>query len=151
MDSGSRLKRTPLHTTKEAKALKGAEARTQGPSRAVPIGIINVEVEIREPLVALLEGPKLLVPTFSTDPTLDTHNPPTPTLGLPISAAGKLVPRAEGTGGFFIAEGGGSRRHFLVTAHHVVFKPNKPFEHKSPLNVGLEADLDRPTPLSESC
>jgi hypothetical protein len=97
-------------------------------------GIINVDVEIRNSLVTPLDGPKLLVPTFSSDPTVDVRNPLTPTLGLPIS--GKLTPWAEGTGGFFIAEGGGSKRLFLVTARHVVFKPNrndnKIFEHKSP-------------------
>lgn len=82
-----------------------------------------------------MKGPKLLAPSsFSSDPTVDIRNPLTHTLGLPIS--GKVAPWAEGTGGFFIAEGGGSKRLFLVTARHVVFKPsrndNKTYEHESP-------------------
>lgn len=79
-----------------------------------------------------LQGLKLLAPSFSSDPTVDVRNPLTPTLGLPI--AGHLTSWAEGTGGFFIAEGGGSKRLFLVTARHVVFKPNRndnTFEHNS--------------------
>ncbi|KAL5480626.1 hypothetical protein ACEPAI_1897 [Sanghuangporus weigelae] len=100
----------------------------------VQFGIVDVDVEIRESLVTPLDGPKLLVPTFSSDPTVDVRTPLTHTLGLPIS--GKLTPWIEGTGGFFIAEGGGSKRIFLVTARHVVFKPNrndnKTFEHNSP-------------------
>ena len=100
----------------------------------VQSGIIDVDVEICQSLVTFLEGPKLLAPTFSSDPTVDVRNPLTPTLGLPIS--GKLTPWAEGTGGFFIAEGGSSKRLFLVTARHIIFKPNrndnKTFEHKSP-------------------
>jgi hypothetical protein len=99
-------------------------------------GITDVDVEIRESTVTLLGGPKLLMPsTFSSDPTVvDVRIPLTSTLGLPIS--GKLTPWAEGTGGFFIAEGGGSKRLFLVTARHVIFQPdkndNETFEHKSP-------------------
>ncbi|RPA95784.1 hypothetical protein L873DRAFT_1845759 [Choiromyces venosus 120613-1] len=83
----------------------------------VQSGIINVDVEIRESLVTPLEGPKLLVPTFSSDPTVDARNPLTPTLGLPIS--GKLAPCSEGTGGFFYRR---RRRQ----------DDNKTFEHKSP-------------------
>jgi len=83
--------------------------------------------------VTFLEGPKLLRPTRFYHPTENVRKPLTPTLGLPIS--GKLTPWAEGTGGFFIAEGGDSKRLFLVTALHVVFKPsrndNETFEHKS--------------------
>ncbi|RPA94539.1 hypothetical protein L873DRAFT_1408743 [Choiromyces venosus 120613-1] len=100
----------------------------------VQSGIINVDVEIRESLVTPLEGHKLLAPTSSSDPTVDVRNPLTPTLCLPIS--GKLTPCSEGSGGFFIAEGGGSKRLFLATTRHVVFKlnrdDNKTFEHKSP-------------------
>ncbi|RPA93055.1 hypothetical protein L873DRAFT_1847409 [Choiromyces venosus 120613-1] len=99
----------------------------------VQSGIIDVDVEIRESFVTPLAGPKLLEPTVSSDATVDLRNPLTPTLGLPIS--GKLTPYSEGTGGFFISEGGGSKRLFLVTARHVVFKSNRndnrTFEHKS--------------------
>ncbi|RPA99861.1 hypothetical protein L873DRAFT_1682426 [Choiromyces venosus 120613-1] len=97
-------------------------------------GINNVDVEIRESLVTSLEGLKLLAPAFTFDPTVDIRNPLTSTLGLPISS--KLTPSSEGTGGFFIAEGGSSKRLFLITARHVVFKPNRDdnstFEQKSP-------------------
>lgn len=84
--------------------------------------------------MTFLAGPKLLVSTFSSDPTAGIRNPLTPTLGLPLS--GKPSPWLEGTGGFFIAEGGGSKRLFLVTARHVLFKPHKnnntTFEYEPP-------------------
>lgn len=103
----------------------------------VQFDIVDVDVEIRGSSATFLGGPKLLVPdaypSFSK-PIVDIKNPLTPTLGLPIS--GKLTPWAEGVGGFFIAEGGDSKRLFLVTARHVVFEPSKDdnntFEHKSP-------------------
>lgn len=100
----------------------------------VQSGIIDMDhVEIWQSLLTQLQGPKLLAPSFSSDPAVDVRRPLTPTLGLPIS--GKLTSWAEGTGGFFVAEGGGSERLFLVTACHVVLKPNrndnKTFEHNS--------------------
>ncbi|KDQ61352.1 hypothetical protein JAAARDRAFT_30774 [Jaapia argillacea MUCL 33604] len=105
-------------------------------------GITDVDVEIRESIVTTLRGPKLLAPVSSSDPTADARNPFTSTLGLPTS--GKSTPSAEGTGGFFIAEGGGSKRIFLITARHVLFKPdrnnNKNFEHK-PSEPGHEVIL----------
>ncbi|EJD02803.1 uncharacterized protein FOMMEDRAFT_156149 [Fomitiporia mediterranea MF3/22] len=95
--------------------------------------ITDVEVEIRESVVTRSLGPKLLLtsdfPYF--DPTADVRDPLTTTLGLPISS--QSTPWAEGTGGFFIAEGD-NKRLLLVTARHVVFPPdkskNKLFEHK---------------------
>ncbi|KAI5116737.1 hypothetical protein M0805_001379 [Coniferiporia weirii] len=104
-------------------AEEGTEVACSCKGVLVQSGIIDVEVEIRESLVTPLEGPKLLAHTTFFDPTVDVRGPLTPTLGLPIS--GKHTPRTEGTGGFFIAEGGTSKRLFLVTARHVVFKPNK--------------------------
>ncbi|KAF8606534.1 hypothetical protein BDV93DRAFT_520820 [Ceratobasidium sp. AG-I] len=97
-------------------------------------GIDDVDVEIRESLVAPLSGPKLLPPAYSLNPTADARNPFTTALGIPISAKGTSW--VEGTGGLFIAEGGTSERLFLVTARHVVFEPNGKnndvFEYESP-------------------
>ncbi|KDQ64793.1 hypothetical protein JAAARDRAFT_238133 [Jaapia argillacea MUCL 33604] len=102
----------------------------------VQSGIIDVDVEIRESLVTPLEGPKLLAPTFSSDATVDIRSPLTHALGIPI---------ADGTGGFFVAEGGDSKRLFLVTARHVILKlnkdENKSFEHKSPRMPRREVTL----------
>ena len=109
----------------------------------VRFGIVDVDVEIRVSSVTFLGGPKLLATVRSSNPTVDIRKPLTPTLGLPIS--GKLTPWAEGTGGFFVAEGGGSKRVFLVTARHVVFEPgrddNNTFEYKPPGPPGHEVIL----------
>jgi hypothetical protein len=95
--------------------------------------IADVDVEIRESVVTLSAGPKFLPSVYSSDPTVDVREPLTTTLGLPICA--KAMSYAEGTGGFFIAEGGNAKRLLLVTARHVVFKPdkneNEPFERKN--------------------
>lgn len=58
-------------------------------------GIIDIDIEIRESLVTLLEGPKLLMPTFSSDPTVDVRNPLTPTFGLPSPASSHLALRVQ--------------------------------------------------------
>ena len=84
--------------------------------------IVDVDVEIRESIIARSAGPRLLTPTYSSDPTVDIREPLTTTLGLPICA--QRTPWAEGTGGFFISDGGNTKRVFLVTARHVVFEPN---------------------------
>jgi hypothetical protein len=103
--------------------------------------ITDVDVEIRESIVARF-GRKLLNPmssdpvsfydpTNSSDPTVYLRRPLTATLGLSICA--KPTPRVEGTGGFFMAEGGDSQRLFLVTARHVVLPEsngNNKFERK---------------------
>jgi hypothetical protein len=95
--------------------------------------ITNVDVEIRESDVTRWAGPKLLTPTYSSDHTVNVREPLTTTLGLPICA--QSTPWAEGTAGFFIAEGGNNKRLLLVTARHVVFTPgkndNKHFERKN--------------------
>jgi hypothetical protein len=99
-------------------------------------GITDVDVEIRESVVTRSVGPKLLEPTKLTltlKRTVDVREPLTATPGLPICA--QSTPWVEGTGGFFMAEGGDSNRLFLITARHVVFTPdinaNVRFEHKT--------------------
>ena len=98
----------------------------------VKSGITNVDVEMRESCVILLAGPKLLAPTFYPEATAEVRNPLTTTLGLPIAC--QKTPYKEGTGGIFLAEGGNSRRIFLLTTRHVVLeiygKDNKTFFHK---------------------
>ena len=98
--------------------------------------ITDVDVELRESVVTRSVGPKLLTSTgnFNSDPTgtADIRIPLTATLGLPICA--QSTRWSEGTGGFFITEGGDPKRLLLVTARHVVFTPNEDenqlFEHK---------------------
>jgi len=85
--------------------------------------ITDVDVEIRESSVTPLVGPKLLAPTLSSNATAEIRNPLTPMLGLPISC--KNTDYIEGTGGVFLAEGGESRRLFLLTARHVVLGADK--------------------------
>jgi len=106
-------------------------------------GIKNVDVEIRESLVTPLAGPKLLVPTFSSDPTVDVRTPLTPTLGFPISSKGAKYP--EGTGGLFVAEGGTSKKLFLVTARHVLLPmergDNNTYDYKPPSEARREVTL----------
>ncbi|KAH7906810.1 hypothetical protein BJ138DRAFT_1117251 [Hygrophoropsis aurantiaca] len=91
----------------------------------VEADIVDVEVEICESVVTRSAGPgsRLLSPVYSSDPTADAREPLTPTLGLPICAQATAN---EGTGGFFIVEGGNtdSGRLLLVTARHVVFPPD---------------------------
>jgi len=53
---------------------------------------------------------------------------------------GKLTPYAEGTGRFFIAEGGNSNQIFLVTAGHVIFNADK-----------SDNESVRREPISKSC
>lgn len=90
--------------------------------------IVDIEVEIRESIVTRSTSPKLLVPTSRFDPTAEVREPLTTTLGLPIYA------QLGGTGGFFITEGGDTKRLLLVTARHVLFSsnttPNTLFRHK---------------------
>ncbi|KAK0468804.1 hypothetical protein IW261DRAFT_1553797 [Armillaria novae-zelandiae] len=63
----------------------------------------------------------------------DVQSPLTHALGLFIAA--QATPYIEGTGGFFIVEGGDSKNLIVVTARHVVFPtkkgPNSKFERKS--------------------
>ncbi|SJL07900.1 uncharacterized protein ARMOST_11257 [Armillaria ostoyae] len=99
----------------------------------VKFDIADVDVEIRESVVTRSAGPKLLTSSYSSDLTVSAREPLTTTLGLPICA--QSTPWAGGTGGFFITEGGNTKRLLLVTARHVVFTPdkndNKHFERKN--------------------
>jgi hypothetical protein len=94
-------------------------------------GITDVHVELRESIVSRWAGPRFLDPPRTPEPTVEACRPLTSTLGLSICAASTAW--TEGTGGFFIAEGGDSKRIFLVTARHVVFPPdvfdNDRYEH----------------------
>jgi hypothetical protein len=71
--------------------------------------IADVDVEIRES-VPHSAGPKLLTPASSYDPIVEFCKPLTTT---------PSVPSLEGTDGFFITEGGNTKRLLLVTARHV--------------------------------
>ena len=84
--------------------------------------IIDVDVELRESIVTRSVGSRFLDPVLSSNPTAEVRRPLTATLGLSIST--QSTSWAEGTGGFYMAEGGDSKRVFLVTARHVVFPPN---------------------------
>ncbi|KAH9017750.1 hypothetical protein EDB83DRAFT_2298802 [Lactarius deliciosus] len=100
-------------------------------------GINDVEVEIRQSeIICSATGPQLLQPAFRfLEPTVtvDAREPLTTSLG--ISICSQSTPSTEGTGGFFLSEGSGSKRLLLVTARHVVFPldkdNNKLFERKS--------------------
>ncbi|KAH8981224.1 hypothetical protein EDB86DRAFT_447202 [Lactarius hatsudake] len=100
-------------------------------------GINDVEVEIRQSeIICSATGPQLLQPAFRfLEPTVtvDAREPLTAFLG--ISICSQSTPSTEGTGGFFLSEGSGSKRLLLVTARHVVFPldkdKNKLFERKS--------------------
>ena len=111
----------------------GIDAALQCKRLLLDYGIKEVDVEIRESEVIRSAGPQLLQPTFDSDATVDVREALTATLGITICA--QSTPWAEGTGGFFLSEGGNGKRLLLVTARHVVFPPNKQnnelFEHKS--------------------
>jgi len=99
--------------------------------------IVDVDVEIRESIVTRSAGPRFLDPLrwpFDSDPTVELRMPLTAALGLSICA--QSTPWAEGTGGFYMAEGGDSKRILLITARHVVFPPNivdnNRYEHENP-------------------
>ena len=82
--------------------------------------ILDVEVEIRESVVTRYVGPNLRKPVRSFDPTAELLEPLTSTLGLSI--CNTSTPWVEGTGGFYVT--GDDSKLYLVTARHVMFKPN---------------------------
>ena len=86
-------------------------------------GITDVEVEYRESMYTRLAGPDLLKPACMLHPTVDVRGPLTPALGLFIAA--QATPHIECTGGFYLTEGGDSKKVLLVTARHVLFPPNE--------------------------
>ena len=97
--------------------------------------IADVDVELRESIVTRSVGPRFLDPVaYGRNPTVEACRPLTATLGLAICA--QSTSWAEGTGGFYMAEGGDSKRILLVTARHVVFPPNivdnNMYEHENP-------------------
>ncbi|TCD60356.1 hypothetical protein EIP91_010316 [Steccherinum ochraceum] len=96
-------------------------------------GIGDVEVEIREATVETLGGPPLLYPDCYVDPIWAERAPFTFAHGIPICA--RRTPWVEGTGGFFLDEGDGSEKLYLVTTRHAVLPPadTEPgaFEHPS--------------------
>ncbi|TCD61326.1 hypothetical protein EIP91_008587 [Steccherinum ochraceum] len=88
-------------------------------------GIEDVEVEIRESNITSLAGPKLLQPSEMQYSSANEVNPVTPArepftfaLGIPICS--QSTPAVEGTGGFFLDEGGDGKRLFLLTTRHSV-------------------------------
>ena len=93
--------------------------------------IKDVEVEMRWSQVLQLTGPRLFQPAYDLNPTAQFRRPFTPTLGAPI--CGRITSWAEGTSGFFLDEGGDSKRLLLVTARHVVLpeSDNAPYDYKS--------------------
>ena len=99
--------------------------------------IADIDVEVRESIVTRSVGLRFLEPaafTRKSEPTVELRRPLTATLGLGICA--QSTSWAEGTGGFYMAEGGDSKRILLVTARHVVFPPNivnnNKYEHENP-------------------
>lgn len=85
--------------------------------------ITDVEVEYRESTFTRSAGPSFLEPVSDFNPTVNVRGPLTTALGLSI--AGQTIIDTEGTGGLYLAEGGGNDTLLLVTARHVLFPPNK--------------------------
>ncbi|KAI0247204.1 hypothetical protein BJV78DRAFT_1285715 [Lactifluus subvellereus] len=108
-----------------AESLSGEDAHTSANGcldLLKEFDITDVEVEFRESIYTPLAGPNLLKPASYLDPDVDVRGPLTPALGLSI--ASQATPRAEGTGGIYLAEGGDSKKVLLVTARHVLFPPD---------------------------
>ncbi|KAG0123145.1 hypothetical protein HOY82DRAFT_511576 [Tuber indicum] len=82
--------------------------------------IVDVEVEIRESTVIHYIGPKLYRPLRSFHPTAQLVQPLTSTLGPSI--CNRDTPWVEGTGGFYVTDQ--ASQLYLITARHVVFKPD---------------------------
>ncbi|KAF8844164.1 hypothetical protein BDN67DRAFT_987988 [Paxillus ammoniavirescens] len=105
--------------------LFGEDAHTLAngcPDLLKEFGITGVEVEYRESIYTQSAGPALLKPVSNAHLTVDVRGPFTPALGLSIAA--QATSHAERLGGFYLAEGGDSKKVLLVTARHVLFPPN---------------------------
>ncbi|KIK65003.1 hypothetical protein GYMLUDRAFT_381919 [Collybiopsis luxurians FD-317 M1] len=102
---------------------EGFNVASQCKQFLVKHNIGDVDVEIRESDIIRSTGPKLLPLTSSAGHLVDVCEPLTTALSLPICASSTHT--YEGNGGFFIAEGGNTKRLLLVTARHVVFPPEK--------------------------
>ncbi|KAG0129316.1 hypothetical protein HOY82DRAFT_652199 [Tuber indicum] len=111
-------------------AKDGLAVATECKQLLVANKILDVEVEIRESVVTRYVGPQLLKPVRSIYPTASLLEPLTPTLG-PFICSTK-TPWAEGTGGFYVIDS--NSELYLVTARHVIFKPditnNETYERK---------------------
>ncbi|KAI9430556.1 hypothetical protein H4582DRAFT_2121903 [Lactarius indigo] len=79
--------------------------------------ITDVDVDFRE------AGPQLLSPVRDLNPLVDVISPLTPTLGLHISTTAR--PRAQGTMGLYLAEGGESDSLLGLTCNHVLLNSNE--------------------------
>jgi hypothetical protein len=100
---------------------KGAEVARGCSNILLDFVITDVNVEIRESRVMRsASNPKLLAPAWELDPTARCQKPLTATLGISLSSSHR--PSIEGTGGFFVAEGGGSNRIFLISTRHTFFE-----------------------------
>ncbi|KZV80173.1 hypothetical protein EXIGLDRAFT_630707, partial [Exidia glandulosa HHB12029] len=89
----------------------------------------DVEVEFRASTYVrtasqTVRGPRLLPPVSDLDPTVAVRAPFTAALGLSIAAQATLD--YEGTGGLYIAQGGGSSNILLLTVGTCVVAPNPP-------------------------
>jgi hypothetical protein len=85
--------------------------------------IIDIDIEYRESVYRRSAGPPLLKSVSSVNSTVDVVGPLTAALGLPIAAL--ATPYLEGTIGFYLAEGGGSKNILAVTARHALFPLNE--------------------------
>ncbi len=108
----------------------GIDVTLQCKQLLLDYSINDVDVEIHQSDVIRFSGAPLLRPTFVSNPTVDVRQPFTAMPGITICA--ESTPWAEGTGGFFLDEGGGGKRLLLATARHVVFPQSHHdfFEHK---------------------
>jgi hypothetical protein len=116
--------------------LQGEDARTSADGcldLLKRFAITDVEVEYRESIYTQSAGPNLLQPVSSLHPIVDVRGPLTPALGLSIAAW--ATPRAEGTGGLYLAEGGDSKKVLLVTARHVLFSNREPNVNYAHTNI----------------
>lgn len=82
-------------------------------------GTSEIDVEILQSETICSAGPQLLQSTFNIGPMVDVREPFTTTLGITICA--RSTPWIEGTGSFFLDEGGDGKRLLPTTACDVVF------------------------------
>ncbi|RPB02767.1 hypothetical protein L873DRAFT_1841621 [Choiromyces venosus 120613-1] len=108
----------------------GVKPNTLSPGDANKI--LDVEVEIRESIMTRYISPKLRKPIDSFYPTAQLLDPLTSTLGPFICNAS--TPWTDGTGGFYVTDD--NCELYLVTAHHIVFKPDL-VNNNSRVNVAL--------------
>jgi hypothetical protein len=96
--------------------------------------IDDVHVEIRESDIFRSASPEMYKPGATSNATVRVRKPFSTALGLPI-CSGDTTP-IEGTGGFFISDPRCSGKIYLITARHVVLRPdedsNKLYEHHNP-------------------